>query len=78
MSVIVRIRKTTLIIYSALMVSVILAGCSGMTPTELRNNREEGPEQGLFSGAQAEFVIFRTDEAAKSGQAGEKSKTLEQ
>ena len=45
-----------------------------MTPVDLRNNREEGPEQGLFSGSQGEFVIFRGEEAAKTDHVGEKSK----
>jgi hypothetical protein len=35
-----------------------VSGCSGITPDgNLRNNREEGPEQGLFSGPDGEFVI---------------------
>jgi hypothetical protein len=46
---------------AVLTISAILAGCTGMSPYEPRNNREEGPEKGLFSGSQGEFVIFRGD-----------------
>jgi hypothetical protein len=60
------------------MTTTIMAGCSGMTPIDLRNNREEGPEKGLFSGSQGEFVIFRAEEAVKTGQNSEKTETPEQ
>jgi hypothetical protein len=46
---------------TVLAVLAILTGCTGMSPYEPRNNREEGPEKGLFSGSQGEFVIFRGD-----------------
>ena len=36
-----------------------IAGCSGIEPLELTNTREEGPEKGLFSGPEGEFVIYR-------------------
>ena len=42
--------------FFALMVFIV--GCSGITPIELRNEREEGPQKGLFSGSAGEFVIF--------------------
>lgn len=71
-------KNTALRIVVMLVASVIVAGCSGMTSVDLRNNREEGPENGIFSGSQGEFVIFRTEEAAKTTQVGTKSKTLEQ
>jgi hypothetical protein len=38
------------------------AGCAGMEPYAPRNAREEGPEKGLFTGAEGEFVIFRRRE----------------
>ncbi len=69
--------RITLDMVALLVAAAIVAGCSGMTPVELRNNREEGPEKGLFSGTQGESVIFRGEEAAKTGQTGEKSKTPE-
>lgn len=52
--------------------SILLAGCAGMKPYEPRNNREEGPENGLFSGSQGEFVILRKTETDKKDQTGEK------
>jgi hypothetical protein len=60
------------------LVSALMAGCSGMTPVDLRNNREEGPEKGLFSGSQGEFVIFRGEEAAKAEPNAVKTNTPEQ
>lgn len=36
---------------------LLLAGCSGITPYQPRNNREEGPEQGLFTGSKGAFEI---------------------
>jgi hypothetical protein len=33
-----------------------------MAPYEPRNNREEGPEKGLFTGSDGEFVILRKGE----------------
>ena len=51
-------RKTGAAI--ALLLALLLAsGCAGMEPYEPRNNREEGPEKGLFTGEEGEFVIFR-------------------
>lgn len=35
----------------------LLAGCSGITPFEPRNHREEGPPNGLFSGPEGEFTL---------------------
>ena len=46
-----------------LLALLIFYGCSGIEPFELTSAREEGPEKGLFSGADGEFVILRrTDE----------------
>lgn len=53
--------------------SILLAGCAGMKPYEPRNNREEGPKNGLFSGPQGEFVILRKAETDKKDQTGEKT-----
>ena len=47
-----------------LLALMVVSGCSGIEPLELTNTREEGPEKGLFSGTDGEFVILRrTDEA---------------
>jgi len=40
-----------------LLMVVVMAGCAGIEPYEPRNNREEGPEKGLFTGSQGEWVI---------------------
>ena len=50
-------RKALLI--SLLLLALLVAGCAGIEPYEPRNNREEGPQKGLFSGSEGEFVIFR-------------------
>jgi hypothetical protein len=34
-----------------------LAGCAGFQPFEPRNHREEGPAQGVFTGAAGAIVI---------------------
>ena len=67
---------------------MVLSGCAGIEPYEPRNNREEGPERGLFTGSEGEFVIFRkadqpeTDsEASKTSDEtanGEQQKTSSQ
>ena len=56
--------KTRLIMASLLM-WLTLMGCSGITPYQPRNHREEGPERGLFTGSKGEFVILVPDEPAK-------------
>ena len=42
-----------------LLALMVVSGCSGFEPLELTNTREEGPEKGLFSGSDGEFVILR-------------------
>ena len=39
------------------MIVVVMTGCAGIEPYEPRNDREEGPEKGLFTGSQGEWVI---------------------
>ena len=54
----------------AIVVVLLGSGCSGITPDgKLRNNREEGPESGIFSGPGGEFVII----APASPTVGEKT-----
>jgi hypothetical protein len=58
----------------ALMVTLlVIADCAGIEPYEPRNHREEGPEQGLFSGSKGEFVIFTRGEEPKQGSENEKA-----
>jgi hypothetical protein len=57
-----------------LLVALLVTGCAGIKPYEPRNNREEGPEKGLFTGSEGEFVIFRkADEPETGSEAGKKS-----
>ena len=49
-----------------LLMVVVMAGCAGIEPYEPPNNREEGPEKGLFTGSQEEWVILGP-KAAETG-----------
>ena len=49
-----------------LLIVVVMAGCAGIQPYDPPNNREEGPEKGLFTGSQGEWVIV----GPKAPQAG--------
>jgi len=49
-----KIRWTTVL----LLIVVVMTGCARIEPYEPRNNREEGPEKGLFTGSQGEWVIL--------------------
>ena len=55
-----------------LVVFLGVCGCAGIKPYEPRDYREEGPEKGLFTGSEGEFVIFRKVDEAETG--GEASK----
>jgi len=58
----------------ALMVAfLVIAGCAGVKPYEPRDHREEGPEKGLFTGSEGEFVIFRKAEEPETGSEDSKS-----
>jgi len=52
---------------------VVISGCSGIQPYEPRNHREEGTKDGLFSGPEGEFVIFRREEAPKKSSGNDKA-----
>jgi len=61
-----------------LLVALLVAGCAGIKPYEPRDNREEGPEKGLFTGSEGEFVIFRkADEPETGSEAGQRSDETE-
>ena len=49
-----------------MLVLLAVASCSGIEPYEVRNRREEGPESGVLTGSEGEFVIFRYGEKPKS------------
>ena len=42
-----------------LVVLLLVAGCSGITPYDPPDYREEPPGRGLLSGADGEFVIYQ-------------------
>ncbi len=52
-------RKSLLI--GPLLSALLVVGCSGIKPYEPRDDREEGPEKGLFTGSQGEWVIYRKE-----------------
>jgi hypothetical protein len=52
-----------------LLIFVLMIGCGAIQPYEPRNNREEGPEKGLFTGSEGEWVIYRkADEKASDSE----------
>ena len=56
----------------ALLVALLVTGCAGITPYEPRDNREEGPQKGLFTGSEGEFVIFRKADEPEAGSEADK------
>jgi len=52
-------RRQTCPIGALLAALLLVTGCAGMKPYEPRDDRVEGPKQGLFSGEAGEFVIYR-------------------
>lgn len=79
MRVTLMFKKTTLKIAALVAATAIITGCSGMMPFDLHNNREEGPEKGLFSGSSGEFVIYQGELPAsqQTQKNGEKPKNTE-
>ena len=56
-----------------LLFALLVIGCAGIKPYEPRDYREEGPEKGLLTGSEGEFVIFRkADEPEAGSEAGKK------
>ena len=41
---------------------LIISGCSGMEPYTPPNQREDGPESGLFSGSAGGFILYQSGE----------------
>jgi hypothetical protein len=59
-------HKRQAIWISALLAALLLvAGCAGIQPYNPPNHREEGPQKGLFTGSEGEFVIFRRADEQK-------------
>jgi hypothetical protein len=66
-------RRKALWIGALLVALLVIAGCAGIKPYEPRNHREEGPEKGLFTGSEGEFVILRKADEPKKGSEDRKS-----
>jgi hypothetical protein len=66
-------RGKVLVIVALLAASLVIFGCAGVKPYEPRDNREEGPEKGLFTGSEGEFVILKKAEEPKKGSEDRKS-----
>ena len=50
---------------------LLIAGCAGITPYDPPDYREEPPVNGLLTGAEGEFVIYRkADEPGTGSEAG--------
>ena len=56
-----------------LVVALLVIGCAGIEPYEPRDHREEGPERGLFTGSEGEWVIFRKADEPKTESEADKS-----
>jgi hypothetical protein len=66
-----RTHRRKVLWIGVLLMASLLTGCAGIKPYEPRDHREEGPEKGLFTGSEGEFVIFRkADEPETGSEAG--------
>jgi hypothetical protein len=50
-----------------LLVALLVTGCAGIEPYEPRDYREEGPEKGLLTGPEGEFIIYRKADGPETG-----------
>ncbi len=50
-------KRKAIRIAALLAALLLIAGCAGIQPYNPPNHREEGPEKGLFTGSQGEWVI---------------------
>ena len=55
-----------------LLMALLVSACAGIEPYEPRDYREEGPEKGLFTGSEGEFVIFRKSYDPETGSEADK------
>jgi hypothetical protein len=68
-----RTHRRKLLWIGPLLVALLVTGCAGIKPYEPRDDREEGPQWGLFTGSEGEFVIFRkADEPETGSEAGKR------
>ena len=56
-----------------LLVALLVNGCAGIEPYEPRDDREEGPKKGLFTGSEGEWVIYRKADDPETGNEAIKS-----
>jgi hypothetical protein len=68
------LRRKALWICALLVAFLVIPGCAGIKPYEPRDHREEGPEKGLFTGSEGEFVILRKEEETKKESGDRQSK----
>lgn len=47
----------------------VMVGCAEIKPYKPYNHREEGPQEGLFTGSEGDWVIFRKGKAPPDGDA---------
>jgi len=66
-------RRKVLWVVTLLVALLVVFGCAGVKPYEPRDHREEGPEKGLFTGSEGEFVILRKAEEPKKESEDKKS-----
>ncbi|KKK74160.1 hypothetical protein LCGC14_2886550 [marine sediment metagenome] len=66
-------RRKVLWLAALLLALLVIFGCAEIKPYEPRNNREEGPAKGLFTGSEGEFVIMRKAEEPKKESEDKKS-----
>lgn len=59
-------KRKAIRIAALLAALLLIGGCAGIQPYSPPNHREEGPQKGLFSGSEGEFVIFRKTDEQKS------------
>ena len=50
--------------------SLVIAGCAEIQPYKIPNHREEGPQKGLFTGSQGEWVIVGPKASAEEDKNG--------
>ena len=72
----IRHRQKVLWIGTLLAALLVIVGCAEIQPYKAPNHREEGPQKGLFTGSQGEWVIVgpkepQTGEAEKKNGAPE-------
>ena len=59
----------------ALALLLVLIGCADVKPFQPSNHREEGPQSGLFTGSQGEWVIYPSNKSAAEGEGKKKVET---